>query len=141
MEQKRKLAHSISLPADLSMLSQSRAFISKSLSHLQRSTLIPDLQLAVNEAFCNIVVHGKGVNRKSRIVIQVEEEGEELKVEILDQSYGFDPKEVHLPPQPEAKEGGYGLYLMKKLTDRMSYAKKGSFEEWNCLTLYKKERI
>jgi sigma-B regulation protein RsbU (phosphoserine phosphatase) len=77
--------------------------------------------LAVTEAMNNAVEHSGA----SLIVVEVEIDGEELLCRLITEGPRFDSsKPASLPENNDpldVAEGGYGLTLMQKLTDRLEY--------------------
>ncbi|MDT8357899.1 MAG: ATP-binding protein [Methanomicrobiaceae archaeon] len=100
---------------------------------------ILDLQLAVEEAITNIILHGyQGASGEVEIEIQVTEKI--AKVRIMDQAPPFDPLSVPDPDRiselSERRTGGLGIYLMRQVADEVSY----QFTEGrNILTIMKKK--
>ncbi len=95
------------------------------------------LQMAVDEAATNIVVHGyqeRGLEGMVRILCW--REGDEFVVQLRDTSPPFDPNQVPHPdldaPLDARKEGGLGIYLMRKLMRRVEFSREG---EENVLTM------
>ena len=79
-----------------------------------------DLVLAVSEALANVMRHsyeGKG----GRVRIAVEDTEERVEITIRDFGKKFDASKVPPPQIPPEKPGGLGLYMMKKLVDRVQY--------------------
>jgi serine/threonine-protein kinase RsbW len=83
-----------------------------------------DLIQAVDEAITNIIVHGYPAKPGS-IEIEVTREGEDLVVRLRDLAPPFDPTAIPPPDLTlsleERPPGGLGLFLIRKLTDRISY--------------------
>jgi serine/threonine-protein kinase RsbW len=86
---------------------------------------VEDIRLAVDEAYTNIIKHAyKYDESKSVEIIMGSEEGE-FWVSLFDNGKAFDPTEY---PDPDVRSrvkakqrGGVGVYLMKKLMDRIEY--------------------
>lgn len=83
-----------------------------------------DLQLAVDEACTNVVVHayrGQG----GPIEVQIGPADGGVQVTIHDHGAPFDPESVPIPdvtaPLEERRLGGMGLFLMRKLMDRVEF--------------------
>jgi anti-anti-sigma factor len=94
------------------------------------------LQLAVNEAFCNIVEHGY-CDEVGEIVVTVERSLSHLEIEIADTSKGFDPLTVSPPNLTGQKDGGYGVHIVKSIADNLSYHRSTIVGGWNRLRIYK----
>ncbi len=124
--------------ANLSNLSEVREFIKSFCDRLFvfNESFIQELQLAINEVFCNIVEHGyRGVEGLILIEIQNIENG--ILVQIKDQAPSFDPSHSQEMMFDENSERGRGLFIIKHLTDEISYLCKTDNNDWNCLQIYK----
>lgn len=83
------------------------------------------VQLAVDEACSNIIEHAYGGEGQGEIqcVCVVNRRG--LTVTLRDQGAPFDPSSVPDPdlysPLEERREGGLGLYLMRRLMDELHF--------------------
>jgi serine/threonine-protein kinase RsbW len=82
------------------------------------------VQLSVDEACTNIVEHAYSES-KGEIVITCVRTGEKFVVTITDHGEPFDPTAM---PEPdiesglnERKEGGLGIYFMRKFMDEVTY--------------------
>lgn len=73
------------------------------------------LLLAVTEAATNAIKHGNKCDAKKMVIIDVNVEGDTLKIIVKDEGEGFDPTKVPDPTEPDnlLKDSGRGLYLMK----------------------------
>jgi serine/threonine-protein kinase RsbW len=100
--------------------------------------ILYDIQLAVDEACANIITHGYEDMEAGSIILDLELDSNCLRVCLTDFGHSFDPGKV---PDPdlfalieERKEGGYGVYFIKKLVDSMEYE---ATAEGNKMTLTK----
>jgi anti-sigma regulatory factor (Ser/Thr protein kinase) len=100
------------------------------------------LETAVDEASTNVVKHayaGKG----GFFQISCALHGSDITVTIRDHGNKFDPNSVALPevvsPLEDRKVGGLGIYMMKKMMDRVDYSY--STSEGNRLVLLKKTSV
>jgi len=100
---------------------------------------ILDLQLAVEEAVVNTIVHGyRGAAGTLTIAIHVTDSAAEIRIE--DRAPAFDPLSL---PEPDRGDdlarrriGGLGVYLLRQMVDDVSYA---YADGKNILTLVKKK--
>jgi anti-sigma regulatory factor (Ser/Thr protein kinase) len=74
------------------------------------------LVLAVNEAVSNVIRHGGG---RGRLMLR-RDDSRALVVEISDDGPGMPPNPALTAP-PAGQPGGRGLYLIKKLCDRVEF--------------------
>ena len=125
---------------DLSQLIEVRQFIKRFCLQApgDAEQLAIQLQLAINELFCNIVQHGSKDQNQGIIIIKVELEAEGMFIDIADQGAYFDPKQVQEPSFAGDRDEGFGLYLARQVADQITYAPKKSREGWNHLRLFKK---
>jgi serine/threonine-protein kinase RsbW len=83
---------------------------------------ISDLELAVDEAACNIVCHGYE-RLGGTIEVGVERNGDRLIVRLRDEAPPFDPTRHPTPdvtlPLEERPLGGLGIFLMRQSVDDM----------------------
>lgn len=97
-----------------------------------------DLQLAVDEAFTNIIKHAYNNDESQEVRITMFEENGRIVVQLSDNGKGFDVTNYQKPDVEsrikQKKRGGVGVYLMTKLMDEVSFNKqKGA----NVITLAK----
>lgn len=99
-----------------------------------------EVQLAVDEAATNIILHAYGDGKQGPITLHAESKSGEFVVCLHDHGIPFNPDAVPEPdlhsPLEERKTGGLGLYLMRKLMDRVEF----HFDEdgYNVVTLAKR---
>lgn len=114
-------------PARFSSLSGVREFVGKAASECGLSSKAEyAVQLAVDEAFSNIIEHAyEGESREEVECICLLDE-DSLTVILRDCGHPFDPNAVP-PPDLKAsltkrKAGGLGLYFMRQLMDEIHFA-------------------
>jgi len=93
------------------------------------SDRIHDLAVAVSEALSNAAIHGNGLDpRKNVSVALTVLPGERAEIEVKDQGHGFDVARLADPTDPEQilATGGRGVFLMRRLVDRVDYLEGGS---------------
>ncbi|MCB1149019.1 MAG: anti-sigma factor antagonist [Chlamydiia bacterium] len=132
--------HIAKFNSDLSQLKAVRTFIDNfCLEITQHHKQISEpLSLAVNEAFCNVVKHGYRGQSGSQILLQAEVRGDEATVELLDQGISFDPQVIQHPSFAGDKDDGFGFFLIKAVSDRVTYIRKKTESGWNCMRITKK---
>ena len=91
--------------------------------------ILHDVQLAVEEHLTNILKHGFDEQSDHPIRVRVSGKGTELRVEIEDEGRPFDPLKHPAPELSQPLEmrpvGGLGIYMMRKLMDRIEYHREG----------------
>jgi len=80
-----------------------------------------DIQLAVNEAVVNAIKHAHGGSTLDQVKVVFSLLSRRLEIDIYDRGEGFDLTAVPDPDLGEPHEGGYGLMIIKKLMDEVSY--------------------
>ena len=105
---------------------------------------IYQVQLAVDEAFTNIVEHAYGGESDALVecTCQIEEEG--LTVILHDCGRAFDPTKVPEPdleaPLEERDVGGLGIYFMRRLMDDVRFMPAPVNQDGcNTLTMFKRK--
>jgi len=101
---------------------------------------IYSLQLAADEAASNIIEHAyEGIN-DGLIRITCDMQGNEIVITMHDDGKSFNPSNVKQPNLKanlsERQIGGLGLYLMRKLMDKVQY--ESTPGEGNLLTMRKR---
>lgn len=105
---------------------------SKILSGLERYNVdecrIFDIRLCIEEAVRNAMVHGNHSDRKLSVMTAYWVDGGALNIEIEDEGPGFDHTNVADPTISLniLKNSGRGVYLIKKLMDKVEYNDKGN---------------
>lgn len=105
------------------------------------SALRFDLQLAVEEACCNVIEHayaGKG----GEFSITFETRGHDVVITLRDRGQPFDPGQVAEPdmdrPLAERPIGGLGIHLMYQLMDEVRFT---FSEDGNTLVMVKRNTV
>ncbi len=92
---------------------------------------IENVELALNEALANAVLHGNRTDPAKKVIVacfcESEPDGGLLLV-VRDEGSGFDPSEVPDPTTAERLNSthGRGIFLMRQLMDEVSYRDRGS---------------
>lgn len=83
--------------------------------------------IAVTEAVNNAIQHGNKEDLTKRINVVVEGSSDKVVFHIEDQGNGFDYTNLPDPTAPEniEKEDGRGIFLMKSLSDEVSFDAQG----------------
>jgi serine/threonine-protein kinase RsbW len=83
------------------------------------------IQLCLEEAVANIIMHGDAKDDRSEIAIEVERNGGTLVAYIEDSGREFDPTQAPArslaSSLKEVKVGDFGIHLMRKFASGMDY--------------------
>jgi serine/threonine-protein kinase RsbW len=115
----------LKIPSDSGHLAEVRAFVRDATNALGAPAGVTnDLVQAVDEAVCNVIVHGyRGA--AGEIEIGAERVGATIEIRILDRGPSFDPTaaaEPDLAAPPRArKPGGMGIHLVRSGTDAVHH--------------------
>jgi len=90
-----------------------------------REALAYHLNLVLTEATTNAIRHADPNQSKDRVRIRINIQDDTLIIRVYDHGQGFDLEKVPIPDFDHPKEGGMGLYFIKKLMDSVTYTKKG----------------
>lgn len=92
-----------------------------------------DLTLTIDEACTNIAEHGTEENQTGEIKIVLTRVFSTIHIRIIDTGKSFSPEKVPLPDIRKnlsgERRGGFGVYLIKKLTDRLRYFPRKNYNE------------
>jgi serine/threonine-protein kinase RsbW len=118
---------SIILAAQFENLDHVREFVAESAAECGlEPAAIYAVQLAVDEAFTNIVEHAYGGESNEKIECTCQLVGEGLEVTLIDCGKPFDPSLVpgpNLDAELEEREvGGLGLYFIFQLMDEVEFS-------------------
>ena len=114
-------------PARTDALNQVCAFVETRCAALgvgRPATLL--LTLMAEELFINTVVHGYGNDGRRRVELSIRDRGSEVELVAEDDAPEFNPFDATPPEAPAAGQvGGYGRLLLKGLSSRQSYHRRG----------------
>lgn len=83
--------------------------------------------VAVTESVSNAIIHGNKLDETKKVKLGLSMSDNKFKIEVQDQGCGFDYLNVPDPTLPENinKPGGRGIFLMKRLCDKMEILEDG----------------
>jgi anti-sigma regulatory factor (Ser/Thr protein kinase) len=86
-------------------------------------------ELALEEMLTNTVKYAYDDNEPHRIEVGAEVSGTSVILDLSDDGHYFDPHQALAPepgtPLAKRKAGGYGIHLVKKLVQEMTYRREG----------------
>jgi anti-sigma regulatory factor (Ser/Thr protein kinase) len=99
------------------------------------------LSLAIEELATNWIKYGCPDTCEYSMTFELKVNEGMLTIRVMDEGGAFDPTQVPAPPTDIPAEnrapGGIGIFLMRKMADKMSYERRGSL---NILSLEKSTR-
>ena len=86
-----------------------------------------NIMIAVIESVNNAIVHGNASDKSKTVKLSAEFEDELIRFSITDQGKGFNFNDLPDPTAPDnlEKSGGRGIFLMKHLSDEVSFKNDG----------------
>ncbi|MCH8486400.1 MAG: ATP-binding protein [Candidatus Cyclonatronum sp.] len=92
-----------------------------------------EIRLSVDEAMTNVIKHAYGYDDSKLIYVSVGSDERTFWVAIQDNGHAFDISSYTTPDVPQRiknrQKGGVGVYLIKKLMDKVEYSSKGQHNE------------
>jgi serine/threonine-protein kinase RsbW len=87
-----------------------------------------NIMIAVTESVNNAIIHGNQSNKDKNVFLELNMEDNTIVFNISDEGNGFDYYSLPDPTAPENidKPGGRGIFLMKALSDELSFAEDGT---------------
>jgi serine/threonine-protein kinase RsbW len=93
------------------------------------SDRIHDLAVALSEALSNAAIHGNRLDPAKHVTVNVTVTPRiRAEIEVKDEGHGFDHGRLSDPTDPDQilSTGGRGVFLMRRLADRVDYEQGGS---------------
>lgn len=119
----------------------------KSLLAFTQANAIPDeicndLQLAVEEAFINIIDYAYQDNKPHTITVEFCNAGNKITTTFTDSGSAFDPLTDYgeMSTESDHCEGGMGIHIIKSLTDSQEYHRINQHNVFTITKLYTKKK-
>ncbi len=114
------------IPSQTEKLNMAREFVADAAKVFGfKEDDVNNIALAVDEACTNIIKHAYSYAADKQIDIVVSMKKPEFEILIEDHGKHFNPNQIPVPNMKEYmshyKRGGLGMYLMKKLMDKVEY--------------------
>ena len=123
------LIDQIEIPSELKNLGLVEQFIDKvcEAKGLDED-VYGNVLIAVTEAVNNAIIHGNCFANDKKVKVDVLETQNQICFTISDEGKGFDFNNLPDPTAPEniEKENGRGIFLIKNLSDEMSFDEPGN---------------
>jgi len=123
------MERTITIPSNLEHIN----LIEKIIDEItEKLSVTPDVYgkilIASIEGVNNAIVHGNKFDESKVVNININVGQNRITVTIADQGNGFNPNNVPDPTTPENRENisGRGVFLMKKLSDDITFENNGS---------------
>jgi serine/threonine-protein kinase RsbW len=120
----------LTFPSNRSNITLVETFIEEVFKDLKvKDEFYGNILVAVTEAVTNAIIHGNNSIDAKMVSISVETPKENTLIfTIEDDGAGFNPEDVPDPTSPEniEKPHGRGIFLMKHLSDKVTFNKNGS---------------
>ncbi len=86
-----------------------------------------NIMIAVTESVNNAIIHGNESNKDKNVYLTLNMEDNTIVFNVSDEGQGFDYSSLPDPTAPENidKPGGRGIFLMKALSDELSFEEDG----------------
>lgn len=118
------------LPNDLHCIEEAVEFVVRRCSTCQAVArkLRLNFRVSLVEALSNAMIYGNGRDPGKRVRVEVTMMSGRVTARVTDQGNGFDPERIPDPTAPEnlCREGGRGLFLMRKLMDEVRFNDQGN---------------
>lgn len=121
---------------EISSLRENLRIVEKAIDDMSLELNLSDevygnVLVATMEATNNAIVHGNQADPRKQVKVLIEKQDKVLMIRIVDQGKGFDYSSVPDPTAPEniEKINGRGIFLMKRLSDDISFADQGRVVE------------
>jgi len=90
-----------------------------------------NIMIAVTESVNNAIMHGNKNDRTKNVTLSLSLNQNIINFRITDEGIGFNFQNLPDPTSPENldKPSGRGIFLMKHLSDEVSFSKNGSMVE------------
>lgn len=120
-----------SLPENIRMI---ESFIDNAKEKFElEDDIYGNIMIAVTEAVNNAIKHGNKNDKSKNVDLSLMLEETQIRFEVRDFGDGFDYQNLPDPTAPEnlEKPGGRGIFLMKNLSDEVSFKEDGKVVELN----------
>jgi anti-sigma regulatory factor (Ser/Thr protein kinase) len=112
-------------PSDVRQLAAVRALVRDVCRRVWGATAadeeIAQLELAVDEAAANVMLHAYAGKSDLPLEVVVAAEPEQVCVLLFHQGEPFDPQRVAPPSFDGTRESGFGLYLIRQAVDQLEF--------------------
>lgn len=122
--------HTLELPSDLRAIERAVEYLMDRGREVgfDDDRLRFNFRVGVTEALANAMLYGNCHDPLKRVRVEVRLSPTEIMVQVTDEGRGFDPRAVLDPTLPlnRMRPGGRGIYLIRKLMDRVEFNEAGN---------------
>lgn len=87
-----------------------------------------NLRVGVTEALANAMLYGNCKDPRKRVLLEARLSAAAITIRVTDEGCGFDPDQLEDPTLPANRwrVGGRGIFLIRKLMDRVEFNEQGN---------------
>lgn len=87
-----------------------------------------NFRVGLTEALANAMLYGNCRDPRKRVRVEAVLSSKQISVQVTDEGRGFDPESILDPtlPSNRLRAGGRGLFLIRKLMDRVEFNDRGN---------------
>ena len=123
------MENTVTLNSDINEISKVEGLVSEIFDryHINHE-LYGNVLIALTEAANNAIMHGNCYDADKKVIINFNFSEPELRIRVSDEGKGFDFDNLPDPTEPEYidKPCGRGVFLIKRLADKVDFDKAGS---------------
>jgi serine/threonine-protein kinase RsbW len=125
-----QLDYLLELPNDLRAIERSVDYLTEKGREVgfDQDRLRLNFRVGLTEALANAMLYGNCRDPRKRVKVEAIFSAREIRVQITDEGTGFDPGKVVDPtiPANRVRPGGRGIFLIRKLMDRVEFNEMGN---------------
>lgn len=125
-----QLDYVLELPNDLRAIERSVEYLVDRAREVgfEDDRLRLNFRVGLTEALANAMLYGNCRDPRKRVRVEARLSPEEIAVQVTDEGRGFDPESILDPTLPanRLRAGGRGLFLIRKLMDRVEFNERGN---------------
>jgi serine/threonine-protein kinase RsbW len=122
--------HILELPNDLRAIDRAVSYLIDRGQEIGFSSerLRLNFRVGLTEALANAMLYGNARDPRKRVRVEAKVTGQVITVRVTDEGRGFNPASVTDPtlPRNRTRAGGRGLFLIRKLMDRVEFNDRGN---------------
>lgn len=115
----------ITITSHLDELGSVRSFIRETYAKvpkkMRNKASMEKIILAVNEAVANIIKHAYQGKRDKKIELTADISANSIVIHLYDWGITFSPESVAPPKLDGSENGGFGIYIISKIIDKVGY--------------------